>query len=257
MNLKAIVPFGLLVFALLAGCSDAPSAGTLVAKDMGLAATISGTADLAYVAESHPVDGAPTACVPQAVPVDQGHCTQPSSSIHIHFMQGSLPEPDGNGWALYMANGTTDEHQLAALAEKDGMYDYTYNATEDWSSKYDSVQARMGDFTYATASSKAGKQTFALAPGLPGITVTGTFKGKVLTIDVSGLPGSDTTKFTGWLYEMGPSGNLTRTVSFPVVAGAQSFTAEKDISDFKEFHIHVGASMVNLYKSTITEKKAK
>ena len=96
-----------------------------------------------------------------------------------------------------------------------------------------------------------GTNAFAVAEALTGVSATGTYKGKVLTVTVDGLPEGGS--YNGRLYFMDEeSGLLTPGDYFPVTAGQPTeFEAPLDIADYSEFHVHVGTSSVNLYKATL------
>ena len=83
------------------------------------------------------------------------------------------------------------------------------------------------------------------------VTATGTYQGKVLNVTVSGLPAAGS--FVGRLYTCDPESMLLSIAeTFPVNNGGTEFTAPLDIADYAEFHIHVGTSLINLYKASTT-----
>lgn len=253
MESKVFLSTALLLAAFLAGCSDGPASGTFTPADAGL--VVDGTATVDYTAASSPAQdpqGNPL-CPPTAVPPTGPvtHCVEAATTIDGHFM--SLPEPDGNGWAVY-GMGPSAERQLVLLTPAaGGMYNFNYTAEQDLSTTYTTIEARMGDFTYATAPATEGAQVWTIAP-IAGITVTGSFKGKTLDIDVSNIPGNGT-KLLGRLYMLAEDGNMTPTAQFDILPGANHYEDEDNaIGKYAEFHIHVGNSKINLYKSTITKK---
>lgn len=254
MQSKVLLSTALILAAFLAGCSDGPVSGTFTPSDAGL--TVDGTATIDYTQArypaTHPTTGEPVCPVPTGAPVAEDQkCIFPASQIDGHFM--ALPEPDGNGWAVY-GMGPSAERQLVLLTPAaGGMYNFNYSADTDLSATYTTLEVRMGDFTYATAPATEGAQVWTIAP-IAGITVTGSFKGKSLDIDVSNIPGNGT-KLLGRLYIMAEDGNMTPTAQFDMTPGANHYEDEdRAIGKYAEFHIHVGNSKINLYKSTITKK---
>lgn len=253
MALRPLVALSLLTLAALAGCSDGPAKGDLVA----IAGTpaIEGTIQSNYTAEvrpyPNPLPGGEPPCAPPQAPPPAEQCVEPSSEFTVHMM--SLPEPDGNGYAIYLVGGSIGERQLVSLnSEGAGMYGATTSDDEDLSTQFERFELRMGDFVVATAPKDEGSQAFSATPALSAVTVTGSYNGRTLTVDVQGLPGDG--PYVGRLYKEGTSpGNLTAVESFPIVAGAQEFEVKEagSVDDYVEFHIHVGNSKIYLYQATI------
>ncbi len=252
MALRPVALLALLTFAFLAGCSDGPPAGDLVAK--GPALTVDGsTSENTYQPAVYPNGLNPVTNEPICADVDGARCTEPSSHYKIHFM--SLPEPSGDGYAIFQVGGNIGERQLVQLIPgDDGMYEA--EATKegvDESTEFETLELRMGSFVVASASSAADSQAFVADPALSGVTVTGSYSGHTLTLDVAGLPGDGSKpQFVGRLYTMSEAGNLTVAESFNVVNGAQEFVSkEANIGDYAEFHIHVGTSKIYVYQATL------
>jgi hypothetical protein len=248
----ALVVLSVLAMAALAGCSKAPPSGTLGNGGSGLTG-LSGTADVAYQEAVYPAGQVPVvgpmACGPAGAP-PQTQCVPASSSFHVHFM--SLPTPEGTYDAV-LAGGPGGERNLGSLAVDTGsMWDFNVTIpNEDLDGQFQRVEVRMGDFVLATAPATEGPQAFALADGLDAVQAAGSYKGKVLNVTVSGLPANGT--YMGRLYTNDTqSGLLTVAESFPVHNGANEFTAKTNVADYSEFHIHVGTSLVNLYKMRVT-----
>jgi hypothetical protein len=120
---------------------------------------------------------------------------------------------------------------------------------------YDKVELRLDDFLYAVAPTGAGLQHFALAPGVNGLTVTGSYVAHNLEVSVSGLAATNGT-YMGMLYLPNPDGTVqsTPTESFPIGAdGTFKYESKAHvIGDFVQFHVHFGESKLNLYKAKIT-----
>lgn len=254
MALRPLVSLSILIVALLAGCSDGGPSGDVVPIPGSLSVEGS-TAENTYTAESggqaNPLpQGPPKICPVDGVPPGVPECVEPSSHYKFHFM--SLPEPSGEGYAIFQVGGTIGEKSLVNLIRGQGdMWEAESTVEEDQSAMFESFELRMGsNLVVATASSAAGSQAFVVNPALAGVTVTASYKGKTLDLDVQGLPAG--VEFVGRLYKTGVGGNLTVAESFPVVAGEQSFTSkEANIGSYDEFHIHVGTSKVYVFQGTI------
>lgn len=251
MALRPIVALSLLTFAFAAGCSDGPPSGDLVAIP-GAFNVDGSTSTNEYVPESggmeNPAPGGqricqndPTGTVPA--------CIEASSTYAIHFM--SLPEPSGEGYKVYQRGGAIEEHHLCDLLRGSGdMWECTMTNEGDESAQFEALELRMGDLLLATASSAAGSQAFVANPALAAVTVTGSYDGRALDLDIAGLPEGPV--YNGRFYTIGLSGNLTLAESFIVTNGQQKLRTEQaDVGDYAEFHIHVGESKVYVYQSTI------
>jgi hypothetical protein len=251
MALRPIVVLSLLTLA-LAGCSDGPASGDLTPIPGPL--TVEGTAESTYVAESggatNPVDNS-RQCAPAGVPAEAvPPCVPASSHYKFHIM--SLPEPSGEGYQIVQVGGSIGERTLLNLVpEANGMWGAEITVDEvDQSSLFTGFELRMGDFTYATASSASGSQAFTASPNLSGVTVTGSYKGRNLDVDIQGM--AENIEYVGRLYTRGVSGNLTVAESFPLAPGAQTLVMDfADVGDYEEFHVHVGTSKIYVYQATI------
>ena len=240
-----------LALAALAGCSDGPPSGDVMAI-AGLP-VVEGTSLNEYTAPQYPVvdpvTNQPTCAqnsVPQ-LPEDQ-KCVDPATNFTLHFM--GLPEPDGNSYSVFLAGGAIDERQLAPLVpDGTGMWDLKYSEANDLSTQFERLELRMGSYVVASAPAASGSQAFVLDASFSAVSVTASYKGDVLTVDVAGLP--EEGNFVGRLYT-NETGTLTLVESFPVITGSQEYTAEAgNIADFAEFHIHVGASKLFVYQGSI------
>jgi hypothetical protein len=250
--MRTLLVLAVLAMAALAGCSKAPPSGTLTGGASGL--SVQGTADTNYQEAVYPAGAVPTVgpmlCGPAGAPPET-QCVPASSSFHVHFM--ALPTPEGS-YDVVLAGGAGGERNLGSLAVDTGsMWDFNATvANEDLEGQFQRIEVRMGDFVLSTAPATEGSQPFALGPGLDGVTAAGTYKGKVLNVTVSGLPANGT--YVGRLYTNDTqSGLLTVAETFPIHNGANEFTAKADVQDYAEFHVHVGASLINLYKLKIPQ----
>ena len=252
MPRATFVVLALLAVTALAGCSKAPPSGELSPGPTPL--TVDGTAMVDYVAKVRPANQVPNPmlqdalCSPAPQTPPQTQCVDPSSSFTIHFM--ALPTPDGT-YEVVLANATGMVPLGALVADAANMYELNKTIEgEDYTGAFDRLELRMGEFVVATAPAAEGQQTFTLAEGLSAVSATGSYSGKVLTVTVSGLP--EGASYSGYLYTMDEaSGLLTRGEPFAIVNGDNEHTAELDIAEYAEFHVHVGSSMVNLVKMTI------
>ena len=249
MSRATFVVLAVLAVTALAGCSKAPPSGELAAGATPVA--VDGSANIVYVAEERPAGQVPVVgpqvCSPVPnPPVPQ--CVEASSSFTIHFM--ALPTPEGT-YEVVLVNATGSVPLGALVMDANNMWELNKTVEgEDYDGDFDRMELRMGDFVLATAATGEGTQAFALADGLAAVSATGSYSGKVLTVDVSGLPANAT--YSGYLYTMDEeSGLLTRGSPFPIVNGPNEYEAELNIADYAEFHVHVGSSMVNLVKLTI------
>ena len=254
MSRATLVVLAVLAFTALSGCSKAPPSGDLAAGTLGLA--IDGNANIAYVAKERPANAVPqledALCPPAGSPSQIPQCVDPSSTYTVHFM--ALPTPEGQ-YEVVLANATGIVPVGALMADANNMWEVNATIAEDYNGDFDRLELRMGDFVLATSPTAAGPNTFTIAEGLDAVSVTGSYEGKVLTLQVSNLPGNAT--YSGYLYTLDEeSGLLTRGEPFAITNGANEHTAQLNIADYAEFHIHVGTSMVNLYKATIGETAA-
>lgn len=254
MSRVTLVVLAILAVTALAGCSKAPPSGDLSAGASGVSLLSGDIATNEYTPAQYPagqvpmVGQNPMACPPSLPNVPQ--CVPASSSFDIHVMV--LPTPEPSGYKAYLV-GAAGELELG-IVEPDAAGMWRANATipGDVSANYSAIEIRMGSFVYATASSAAGAQPFALAPGLASVTATGHYEGKTLNVTVSGLPANGT--FVGRLYTCDLESKLLSVAeTFPVTNGGNEFEAALNIADYAEFHVHVGTSLINLYKTTIGE----
>jgi hypothetical protein len=249
MSRVTLVVLAIVAATLLAGCSKAPPSGQLSPGPAPLA--VDGTANIVYVAEERPAGQVPVVgpelCSPVPnPPVPQ--CVEASSTFTVHFM--ALPTPEGT-YEVVLVNATGEVPLGALVADANNMYELNKTVEgEDYEGDFERLELRMGGLVLATAATAEGAQAFSLASELAAVTATGSYRGKVLNVTLSGLPSN--ASYSGYLYTMDPeSGLLTRGDPFPVSNGANEYTAELDIEEYVEFHVHVGSSMVNLVKMNI------
>ena len=249
----------LLVLTALAGCSDGPPSGDLEAIPGPVA--IEGTIVSTYQARSggqdvSQVPNAPTdrICPQNGVPPGVPECVEASSNYRIHFM--SLPEPTGDGYQVFRVGGAIGEGKSLTVLQPgaNGMWEANVTVEENHDGTFDHFELRLGtSFTVAKAASASGSQAFVAEPALTAVTVTGSYKGSKLTLNVQGLPEGLKPEPVGRFYLRTADGNLSAPQeSFPVINGEQEYVSkDMDIGDYAEFHIHVGESKVYVYQSTI------
>lgn len=265
MSLRPVALLAVALFV-LAGCAAKQPEGTLVSAEYAPPITGSITTVYQPFANPNPTSGVPTAgpmtqCGQSNIPgpaqpttnqvVKQ--CKGPYTTFEVHA--AGLPAASGSGYKLYAA-GPSYEFEICTLqagADASTGSCTANNTKEDMSAKVKEVQLRMDGFTVATVpGAKTANQTLMLAPALGSIGVTGTYKGKHLEVTVTGLPANST--YTGKLYvtdAASPTG-FTAKESFAITNGVNSYDSpEHNIVDFAEFHLHVGASALNLFKAKV------
>ncbi|MEA3144036.1 MAG: hypothetical protein QOG31_1360 [Thermoplasmata archaeon] len=246
-----------------AGCAAKAPSGTLKALDYK--APVGGSIVATYQpfvganpTGAVPMAGQQTQCAQGSIPPQAQPSTDPvvarcKGPYSTFSAQAALPEPSAGGYKVY-AVGPGYELEVMSLKGSAGSFAGTANVTtEDLSAKVKTLEVRMDGVAVASAPGTAGNHTLALAPTLAGLTVTGTFSGKHLDLSIAGLPANGT--FVGRLYAADPASptGYSPKESFEVHAGTVSFDSPTtNIGDYAEFHIHVGASAVNLYKAAVT-----
>jgi len=257
----ALVVLCILSVALLAGCSKAPPAGKLAVGSFAL--TLQGTSDLKYTAFSSggnptgviPMAGNTTQCAQDGLPQQpptMSPCTKASTVVHAHFM--ALPQPESDGYHIFLAQGTTATKEMDVgqiMPDPNNMWDLNKTYPQDLEKHFQTVELRMGAFVVAVAPAiQSGTENFAVPKALSQLDATGSYKGKALDVTVTGLPDNGT--FMGRLYTQDPKTCILSVAeSFPVHNGANTFTAKQNVAQYAEFHIHAGASLINLFKTKV------
>jgi hypothetical protein len=258
MSRVTLVVLAVLAVTALAGCSKAPPSGELAGGASGLALQSGDVATNEYTPAEFPAGGIPVVgndprlCPPPGTPMAP-QCVPASSSFDVHVMV--LPTPDADGYKAFLV-GPAGELEVG-IVEPDAANMWRANHTfeGDLSGNYTTIEVRMGAFVLATASAAEGAQPFALAEGLSTVTSSGSYKGKELNVTVSNLPAAGS--FVGRLYTCDEESKLLSVAAtFPVQNGSNEFTATLNIADYAEYHIHVGTSLINLYKMQIGEPSA-
>lgn len=249
MSRVTLLVLAVLAATAFAGCSKAPPSGDLASGSLGV--MIDGNAMIDYTAATSPAQIpvlGEDVCSPLPQTPPETQCVEASSHFKVHFM--ALPAPGSGTYEVVLANASGQLPVGALVMDANNMWEVNQTFPEDHSGRFDRIELRLGEFILATAATAAGTQTFAVASDLSAVSATGTYRGKVLNVTVSGLP--EGSSYTGYLYTLDEgSGLLTRQDPFPIQNGANEYTAPMDVADYAEFHIHVGSSMVNLYKMTI------
>lgn len=260
MRSKAFLLSAIVASAILAGCSSPPPSGNLV--NANFAQPLQGGATIEYQAfdtGGNPLGGVAGAedlqCVqdagagnvPPQVPLQP--CTPPETRVK-GTVTGLAP---GATYGLYFASGSDAMPELKiGDLDADGAVNVTFD--EDYNGAFRTLELRVGNFIYAVGATGAGVQPLAPNPAFGDIQVTGTYKGKDLTLSISGLPMNST--YTGKLYYPNPEAEngIEPRVTFAVENGEVAYTLTDDtnIGDYKEFHIHLGPTQINLYKANIT-----
>jgi len=263
--MKAVAVLAILSAALLAGCSAKVPTGTLAT--VSYAPTVDGGAKVHYEpfsganqAAGSPADAQKCAQdqLPGQVPVQ--HCRGPWTTVAVNV---TAPLAGDQAYTAWLVNAT-GSLKVADLTEsnaaaKTATYSGAVNFTKDYTTSFTTLELRLGSLVVATAPTKEGPDAFALAP-IASVTVgDATFNGHDLSGTVSGLPGNAT--FMGMLYLPDADGKAQNDAaeSF-AISGNGNFhytSSSHEISDFVEFHIHVGKSKLNLYKASIQQDAKK
>ncbi len=239
----------------LAGCSDDPITGDFQSEGSSL--TIDGHVHSgAFVSFNDPTsqvggpadqeclaDGAP----PQADPaVGNYRCTQASTEFNYMFLQ--LPDIGGFGWTMAFADstGTNPMGTASALTDNgDGTWAWNYTSDVNEKDMFDSVVLMM-DGTVAATSGIEGSSALAIVDDLQGITFTGDYENKELTLTVEGIGEINGFTYTAWLVTVDDAGVKTHGESFSVTDGENTFTATQNIDKYQEVHIHVTGTQMNV-----------
>jgi hypothetical protein len=244
----------------MAGCSDAPAAGTISFDRSGI--TGDGSATFTFTPPGNPFDALPppvsdTLCVVNTVTdpandaIEDGsgmrplpECTDPHTEIAIHAM--NLPEPSTEGYHAFLV-GADGELDLGALAvDEQGMWTLDVANEQNLDGAYDATEIRMAGARVLTAGAASGGNQFAFHESMMSTSWEAAWEDMTLTASVTGLPTG--VGLEGWLVSEDPdTGELVHDVSFPVVGdGSVTYTASETIDHWVEFHIHVAGSKVNV-----------
>ncbi len=261
MQAKLVASAAIFLFV-LAGCSSAEPAGKL--ENMNFVTLIDAKVDIFYQPFDNGGNPAPPTLPANAtcaqntpsLPADPTGTIRPCKGPYttIRVSANSPPDPADGTYAAFLTGAGKVPFAVGALVLTGSNYTVAKNETRDLSGQYDKVELRLNDFVYGVASTAAGVGgAFTLAPGANGVTVTGTFTGNTLKVQVSGLPVNGT--YMGNLYLNGPDGNVLANAaeSFPINGdGSYEYSGKShQMNEFVQFHIHVGMSKINLYKASI------
>lgn len=248
-----------LLCLVLAGCSDAPPSGEFTTDRNNLEGLM-GNVQVTYEERVRPASDVPpvedAVCLPSGVPVQEGQCREPFTNVTGAFT--GLPDPGANDYTVQFTSSAAANESLPvgalvpnATANGTGAYDLPFvSFEENYEGAYDTAELRAGDVLVATAGLAEGDNTFTLDPALTSLSAAGAWKGKELTVTVSGAqPG---VAYTGYLYEEDDAGVMTQAESFPIPGdGEHVHEATKDIDEFAEFHVHVAGTSLNVAQATI------
>ncbi len=253
---KVLLLAAALLTVALAGCSDELPTGEF--SYQGHAIAVAGTATNAYTAFNNPLSagGQSTDCQQDMLPAgvgDDQKCTQPETTIQIVLAQ--LPDPQGKSFSAFLVDstGTEADKLLGTLAAgAGGSYGLNFTEAMDYSTGHslDRIEIRLDSANAVVvgyASSNEGSQDFMVNEAtITGIDFDATWKGKALTLTVSGL--NSTYSYEGWLV----SEDGTHSENFPVSNGVTEHDAEANINTYSAFHIHVAGTKVNVGVATIS-----
>lgn len=240
MKLQALLALAI-VAAVLAGCSNPPT-GSLTT--VGGLKGVEGKVIASYQAAKNPVNdttmGVVKDCAPAQAPPNL-QCTPASTAITVRL--DAAPDPGTQAYHAYLMPVTGPGRDLGELAENGTGYSLTFKDTSDLSPNADRVEVRHGEFVLALASAKGPTNEIAIATNNTLIEATGTYTGPDLNLKVSGLPASGT--YTVRLY-IEKDGAYVSQEEFPIANGETTIHATKDIATFKQVHIHVAGTAINL-----------
>lgn len=242
----------------LSGCSAPEPTGKL--ESMNYATPAGGTITIFYQpfdSGGNPATGTAanqTQCAQDSVPgpipgeVPLRKCKGPYSVFAVSIPD--LPDAGSGTYGVFLARDGVAPFSVGTLMAAEGSNaTVAINVTQDLTGKYDRVEVRLDDFLYSVATAAAGTNTFALAPGVNGVTVTGTFVGRTLDVQVNGLPASNGT----YMANLYLPGAATPSESFDIPASGtlKIESKQRGINEYGEFHVHVGGSKLNIYKAAI------
>jgi hypothetical protein len=247
--MRAIILALTLLATVLAGCSSGPPSGEFSTDRHNV--QVDGSADVAFHAGNMPYPNA-ALCPPDNPNLPpQLRCSSPRTTVSGHFMV--LREPSPAGYTLHWVNDTGAlEITTVVFNETGNMWDVVAQDLEGDYSGYTGIELRMGELVIATSGNSNGPNAFAANPDLTRASASGTWKGKDLTVTVSGLAANAT--YTGYLYEKLEDGSVVQAdgMSFPINGnGEYQYTAAKNINKYAEFHIHIAGSSWNVAQATI------
>jgi hypothetical protein len=260
MSPRVLLLAAALVALTLAGCSSPPPSGTIVDAHHALA--LEGSAAIDYQpfeggnpGGQAPVVGGQLQCAHGGVPGGPvPPCRGPWSDFRVNV---TLPLAIEGAYTVHAVNATGST-VLLELAETDArettaLYAGAKNFTEDLTGRYTTLELRLGSFLLATAPAGEGPQAFTVAPAAQGVQTTATWEARTIRGSVTGLQPNVTYRGNLYLPADGGGVQMMPTEWFTIAPdGSFEYTSEaRDISAFVEFHVHVGASKVNLFKATI------
>lgn len=250
----------------LAGCTDEPPSGTFTATTPQADYSVIGVSVEAQAAQNeYPADN----------PEDEGqvcsaddifdndptgmfpfYCEDAQSTVALTPSGGAtLPlagEP--TGYSMFIIRDDGADFELGALDHHgEGHYDFpaqTYEG-QDFSLAQE-VQLRFGETVVATAPGNGGN--FELAEGLQNISADVNFTGTEINVALTGVP--ENTPLVAWLVDIDEEGTKTHGVEFLLSSGETSYTLTEEeglVADYEEFHIHVGASSINIAVAPIPQ----
>jgi len=262
LRAAALVAVSLL---LLAGCAAKPPTGEF--KPTTFAPAVSGSVVTVFqpfaganpASQAPPPANGPTQCAqnnatdPTGGQIPPGtlpaKCKGPYTTFALHA--DGLPMGSGSGYKLY-AVGPGFEYEVCTVQIADTKASCTANNTKaDMENQVKGVELRMDGFPFAMAK-VPGNQTLVVNPAIAALKVEGSYKGHDLMVTVTGLPANATYKGKLYVADAASPTGFTAKETFDLKEGMTMYTsAEHNIADFAQFHIHVGDSALNLYKADL------
>ncbi len=272
MNKALFVSLTLVALA-LAGCAEEPAHGTFVATTPAADYTTASVVIQSSPATNNYPGGGDDACdadqITENDPAGEApRCEEAISTVTFQPEGGAvLPLAGSEGYTLWLVRIDDSEFKLGDLEDHgpvDGGGHYAFPATEypgEDFTNYKEVQIRLGETTVvATQGAKLEpNQYFEIAEHLDALEATITFEGAQIDVALANVPNG--TPLVAWLVsedvdeETGEGlGTYSHSVKFNLAGEQTSYTlteAEGFVGDYKEFHIHVGGSSINVAKSSV------
>lgn len=249
----------------LAGCTDEPPSGSFTATTPSSSYSEAGVAIDANPAQSgypgeFPEETGLSVCTLDAITDNDETGTAPTCEdayTTVSFTpEGGTTLPlagEPTGYTLFLIGSEGDEFELGALEHHgEGHYDFPEQTYDQDFSGAQEVQLRFGEVVVATAPGNGGG--FALAEALLNISADVTFDGATIDVALSGVP--ENTPLVAWLVDIDEEGAKTHTVEFLLGSDQTSYTLTEEegfVGDYEEFHIHVGASAINIAVAPIPQ----
>ena len=260
-----------LVAVSLAGCSDEPPSGEITSSGMG--AAVEGHVHSAeYVTFDDPLAGnaandAAGGCTGDDLPPPQAGQDDPFAaqrcryaSSELNYMIITLPDPAASGWQMaFSCNACTEPRGSPSAITGMAPGPWAWNHTSE-EARGDNKQQTFDQFTLlldgtpiAVSGIAGPSDSLAFVPELTTVSFAASYKGKDLTITVSGISAEDPIPVTGWLVNVDDVGVKTHAEEFAIAGNGEfMYTASKAIDSFQQVHIHLAGTNINIASGDVT-----